>query len=292
MKVEVKKLDGIKRELHVKEEGELITQKFEQVYARLAKEAKVKGFRPGHVPRDILERSYASFIQEEVLKELLPEVYNRAVEQAGLEVLELPEISEVKLERSSLSFKAAVSIRPEVNLPDYRGIKVTYSKIEVTPDEIKRQLDAIKESRGLANLDDAVARGLGYPTLAELEAALEKQIYLQKENAQRQRIEEEVVAAISKDIEVELPPSLVARQLEELVKSAKINLAVKGLDKEEIEKYDAELRKQLEPEAKKQLKEYFILSAIAKKESIPETEHKLRNVIEFLLKEAQWQQVS
>jgi len=58
MKTEVKKIDGNKRELDIEVTGELIKNKFEDVFKHIAKEAKVPGFRTGHAPRDILEKHY------------------------------------------------------------------------------------------------------------------------------------------------------------------------------------------------------------------------------------------
>ena len=86
MKTEVKKLDSTKCEINVAISGELVKNKFEEVFTQIAKEAKVPGFRPGKAPRDILEKHYASSVHEQVLKELVPDVYNQAIAAEKLEV--------------------------------------------------------------------------------------------------------------------------------------------------------------------------------------------------------------
>ena len=63
------------------------------------------------------------------------------------------------------------------------------NQASVSGDEIKRAIDSLKESRKLENIDDSLAKSLGYPSLAQLEKVLEKQIFIQKENAQRQKID-------------------------------------------------------------------------------------------------------
>jgi len=224
-----------------------------------------------------------------VLKELIPDIYNQAIAQEKLDVIELPEISEVKLDHNTLSFKAKVELSPEINLKKYKGIKVGYKKVAVEPDEIKRSLDSIKESRKIDALDDACARSLGYPDLAELEKAIERQIFLNKENSQRQNVEHEIVEAISKDLDFKIPQSLVARQLEDLVRQTKVDLALKGVPKNKIEEEEKTFVAQLEPEARQQVKIYLILSEIAKKENITIDDHMPRKVMELLLKEADWQ---
>ena len=114
MKTEVKKLDSTKCELSVAVSGELVKNKFEEVFSQIAKEAKVPGFRPGKAPRDVLEKHYASSVHEQVLKELVPDVYNQAINAEKLDVIELPQITDVKLDHNNLSFKAVVEVTPEI----------------------------------------------------------------------------------------------------------------------------------------------------------------------------------
>ncbi len=288
MKTEVKKIDSTKRELSIEVGGDIVKNKFEDVFKQIGQEAKVPGFRPGHAPRDILEKHYSSYAQEQVLKELIPDIYHQALEKEGLDVIELPNISDVKLDRNSLSFKAQVEISPEVAVKNYKGIKVNYQKVSVSAEDIKRNLDALKESRKLEVLDDSFAKSLGYPNLAELEKAAERQIYLQKENQSRQKMENEIIEGITKDMDFKVPQALVNRQLQDLVKQAKVDLALRGNPREKIDEQEKALLTELEPEAKRQVKIYLILSAIAKKENIPLDDHTPRKVMELLLKEAEW----
>ena len=288
MKTEVKKLDSNKREVSVEVSGDIIKNKFEDVFSQISKEAKVPGFRPGHAPRDILEKKYSTHANELVMKELIPQLYNQAIDKEGLEVIELPNISDVKLDRTTLSFKAEVEISPEIPVKNYKGVKVTYKKIKVAPDAIKRNIDSLKEMRKIDVVDDNFARCLGYPNLAELEIAMEKQIYLQEENLQRQKIEKEIVDRITEGMDFKLPQSLVNRQLQDLARQAKLDLALKGLPREKIEEQEKTIIQQLEPEAKSQVKVYLVLAAIAKRENIPIDDHMPRKAMEFLLREANW----
>lgn len=291
IKIDVKKIDSTKREINIEVTGERVKNKFEDAFKKISLNAKVPGFRVGHLPRDILEKNFSSHAQESVLKELIPDVYEEAVKNEGLEVIDLPEISEVKLERTRLSFKATVEINPLIELKNYKKIKVEYKKIEVTPDEIKRSLENLKESRKVDNLDDNFAKGVGYPSLRVLEKAMERQIFIQKENQQKQRIENEIIGNIIKDLNFKIPQTLVNRQLQDLVRQAKVNLALKGVPSGKIDERQKELSKELEPEARQQVKVYLVLAEIAKRENIPSDEHMPQRVMEFLLKEADWEEV-
>lgn len=294
MKTEVKKIDTTKREISIAVTGETLKNKFEEVYKKIGQEAKVPGFRPGNAPRDILEKHFSSQVRQRVIEELIPDVYSKAVEKEGLEVIDLPNISEVRLDNQAeaLSFKATIEVRPEINLKGYKKIKVNYKKTAVALDEIKRHLEALKEARKVDSLDDNFAKRLGYAALSELEKAIEKQIFMQKDNLQRQKIENEMLQDLTKDLDFKIPDSLIKRQLEDLVRQTKLDLALKGVAREEIEAEVEKLRQDLGPQAKKQVKIYLVLAEIAKRENIAMDDHMPHQVIEFLLQEADWQEAS
>lgn len=290
MKTEVKKINSTQRELSIEVSAEAVKDKFNSVFERISKEAKVSGFRPGNAPRDIIEKNFSVQARETVLKELLPEAYHKAIETEALEAIDLPYISEVKLERDSLSFKAKVDVFPEIKLKDYKGLKVEWKKIEVTPDEVKRFIDSLKESRKAGAVDDNFARSLAYINLATMEDIIAKQLFLQKENLQRQKIEDGILEELSKDLDFQLPQSLIERDLEELIKQTNIDWALRGVPQEKIQEQEKDLREKLEPQAKKRVKVYLVLSAIAKKENIPLDQDMPKNALGFLLSNADWQE--
>jgi FKBP-type peptidyl-prolyl cis-trans isomerase (trigger factor) len=289
MKTEVKNIDSSKKELSISVEGDIVKNKFEDVFKKISKEGKVKGFRPGHVPRDILEKEFSSVAHEQVLKELIPELYNKVLEEEGLNVFDLPHITDVKLDRSRLSFKAQVEITPEIAVKNFKGLKITYKKVKVSADEIKRNIDSLKETRKIDVLDDNCAKNLGYPNLEELEKSVERQIAVGKDNAQRRELENQIIEQLTKGLDFKLPQSLVNRQLDDLLRQAKVELALRGIPKEKIAEQEKEYIKELEPQARNQVKVYLVLSEIAKKQNLPLDEQMPRKVMELLFKEASWE---
>lgn len=290
MKTEVKKLDSTKRQLNVSVSGELVKNKFEEIFSQVAKEAKVPGFRPGKAPRDVLEKHYASSVHEQVLKDLVPDVYNQAITAENLDVIELPQISDVQLDRSNLSFKAVVEVSPDIAIKDYKKQKISYKLVSVSADEIKKHVDSVKESAKAEVLDDKFCRGLGYPNLAEFEKAVERQIFITKENQERQRIESELIDNLLKDLEFKIPESLVNRQSQDMLRQTKLDLAMKGIPRDKIDEQEKLLLDGIKPQAKKQVKIYLVLAQIAKKEGIAVDDHMPAKVMEFLLREADWQE--
>lgn len=288
MKVETKKLDTTRVQLDIEVPAENVKQKFEEVYEKLGKEAKIPGFRPGKAPRDILEKHHSRLAREEVIKNLIPEAYKDSLEKEKISAIEMPEISDVKLESNILSFKAVVEVRPEINVKEYKRLKLKYKKILLGQDEIEKAMNNLKEAHKAGALDEKFARSLGYSCVEEMRASVERQLLTQKENDQRYHFQEHLVKEILSKVNFRIPPSLVQRRLEELVYEAKIQLHRRGAAQEQIASKEEDLKKELRPEAESQVKTFLVLEEIAGKENIPCDDHMSQKVIEFLLAEADW----
>jgi len=289
MKVEIKKLDSCKRQLNIEVDREKVKQKFDEVYNRIGKEIRIKGFRTGKAPRHILERDYKDLASQEVLKELIPQVCKEVIEENRLSIIDLPQISDIHIDRESLIFKASCEVKPEIKIDGYRNIKVNYKKIEVSGDEIKKVIQALKEERKEENLTDEFAHRFGCSDLRELEEMIQAQIYLERHNLQRQSLEEQIIQNLLKLTSFPPPSSLVDRRLNELVEREKIDLALRGIREDEIKKRESELREKLKDTAEKQVRVFLILEKIAQEENFILDENMPRNVMEFLLSQAVWE---
>lgn len=289
MKTQVKKIEQHKRELTVQVEGDIVREKFDQVYKRINKEAKVPGFRPGNIPRDILEKHYSNIAQQEILKELLPLVYEQALNEVRLEPISLPEISQVNLGKDSLSFKANLDVKPKIDLKNYKGLRVKYRQVVVTEDEIDQALDKLKQAKEEVSSED-FAHSLGYPDMEALRGVLERQIYLEKAREQQINLENSIIEQLRKQVNFQIPSGLINQQLESLVKQAELDLALRRMSKEEIEKQTPQLRNNLEPKAKSQVRIFLVLEEVARRENITRDDKMTQRVIEFLLREADWRE--
>ena len=287
MKTQVKKIDQHKRELAIQVEGDIVKQKFDDIYKRINKEAKIPGFRPGNVPRDILEKHYSNVARQEALKELLPLVYNQALGEVSLEPVGPPEISQVNLDKDNLSFKASLEVKPKIDLKNYKGLKIEYKPIQLSEDEINKALDKLKENYKQMS-DGDCAHSLGYPNPKTLREILERQIYLEKTREQQINLENNIIEQLLKQVNFQIPSSLINQQLENLVKQAELDLALRGMDKEKIHEQRTKLRENLEPQAKRQVRVFLVLEEVARRENIVCDEKMIQRVIEYLLRQADW----
>ena len=293
MKVNVKKIDATKRELKFEIAKERVASAREEVYKDLAKYAKVRGFRQGKVPLHVLEAEHGKFAQEEIIKKLIPETYQEALRQENIVPIDMPEIHDVSLKDGVLTFMAKLDIRPEVKIENYKGIKIKRKSSEVTEEELNKTLEFFKKGKGEdqeTTLDDAFARGVGYPSLEEFKNVLKRQLELDKDRQNRLDIENQIVEDLLKKAKLTVPDSLVKKNFEHRFAEWKKRLQEQGVKEEDIKKHEAEANKNLQESSAKDVKVYLILEQIAKEEKIEakENENLPAKVIEFLLKEAQW----
>jgi len=119
------------------------------VVRTIARQVRVPGFRPGKVPRKVLEARMggAGALRAEALRESLPDFYARAVVDTELDPIAQPEIDITAGEDGgAVSFDAVVQVRPIVSIPGYDGLVVTLPGLAVTEDEIQRQIDRLREN--------------------------------------------------------------------------------------------------------------------------------------------------
>src|SRR5258708_4295996 len=191
MKVEVKKVDALKREMKFEIPREKVTAAMDAVYHEIGKHAKVKGFRPGKVPRHILVTSHGQLAKDETIKKIIPQAYHEGVSQQQLNPIDLPEITEVNLKDGVLTFTATLDIRPEVKVSKYKAIKVERKKSEVSEEDVQKTLEFFKKGRETqeVTIDDNFAKGMGFPGLEEFKTALKRQMEFDRDRNNRMDVE-------------------------------------------------------------------------------------------------------
>ena len=119
------------------------------VVKNLASQVRVPGFRPGKVPRKVLEARMggAGALRAEALRESLPDFYAQAVVDAEIDPIASPEIDITSGEDGgAVSFDAVVQVRPLVAIPGYVGLQVTLPGIGVSDEDVDRQVDRLREN--------------------------------------------------------------------------------------------------------------------------------------------------
>lgn len=135
--------------LKVEVEAAAVDAAFEAATRDFQKQAKLTGFRPGKAPTYLVTRTYGAEIDQEVRRRLFGENYRAALKEKGLRPLTNPEVEEIDFGRGkSFQFAATVETEPTFEIPDYKGIAVEVEVRQVTPEDIERALEAVREQRG------------------------------------------------------------------------------------------------------------------------------------------------
>lgn len=148
MNVTVENLAPCKKLVRVEIEAQKVDETFESITKDFQKQASLPGFRPGKAPRDIVLRKYEKDIEDEVKRKLISDSYRDAMKEQKLEVIGYPDIEEIQFSRGqALQFAATVETAPEFELPEYKGIPVKREARTVTPEDIERAIDTLRQQQ-------------------------------------------------------------------------------------------------------------------------------------------------
>ncbi len=128
--------------------AEDVNKAFRTVTRNYQKYARIPGFRPGKSPESVIKRKYANEIRKEVLDQLLPENFNKAVSEQGVSPVGQPQVTELKLEEGEpLHVKAVFEYLPEFSIEGYQNVTVPKPSVEVTDEEFNAEMEQLRDSR-------------------------------------------------------------------------------------------------------------------------------------------------
>jgi len=117
-----------------------------KVFKEKSKNLTVPGFRKGKAPRAIIEKMYGKGIFfEDALNNLMPEEYEAAAKESGLDIVSRPEIDVEEIGDNGVIIKAAVYVRPTISIDGYKGIEASRFVVEVTDDEVNGRINSVRE---------------------------------------------------------------------------------------------------------------------------------------------------
>ncbi len=146
MNVSVTDVNPGQKKLRVEIPASRVREEFEGKYRDLAKKVKLKGFRPGKVPRNIIKSYYEKAVEHEVSSQFIQETFPDALKEANLKPLTQADVSESNFEDDgSFSYTAMVDISPPFELPEYKGLKLYKAPIEVPEEQVDAEIERIRQ---------------------------------------------------------------------------------------------------------------------------------------------------
>ena len=150
MQSELKNLPQSQIELTIKLSSDEMKDYFNQTCEKLARQAQVKGFRPGHVPKDVVARE----LGEEKIKQAsadlaIRESFSKAIAENNWEVVGEPKIEPQSSSGDALVYKTTFAVVPKIVLPDYKKINILLAEVKIEEHEIGSVLRDIQKSRAV-----------------------------------------------------------------------------------------------------------------------------------------------
>jgi trigger factor len=161
-------VEGNRVRLSVELDESEVDEALNSTVRRLARDVRVPGFRPGRVPRPVLEARMggAEALRQQAISDALPDLYARAVVDTEVDPIAAPEIDITSGEAAgALTFDAVVEVRPTVSVAGYAGLVVTVPAVDVTDEDVDAQVDRIREQSGELEVVSRPARDGDYVSI-------------------------------------------------------------------------------------------------------------------------------
>ena len=163
MSLQVEKLEKNMAKLTIEASAEDFEKAIQKVYLKARGKINIPGFRKGKAPRKLIEKMYGTGVfYEDAANDLIPTAYAEALKDCDLEIVSRPEINVTQIEAGKpFIFTAEVAVKPEVTLGESKGVEVEKSYVEVTEEDINKEVDKEREnnSRTIDVDDRAVESG-------------------------------------------------------------------------------------------------------------------------------------
>jgi len=164
LRVSTTETSSVIRTLEVEVDPKRVRKAFDRAYRDLGRSVRVRGFRPGKAPRSVLEKLYGAALAEELKQTLVSETLPEAVDQSGVAPVSEPAIdAEALAADAPFRYRASVEIKPEISLPDIKGLPARRPVVEVGVEDVEGELQGLRERRApLLDEPEGTAAAMGH----------------------------------------------------------------------------------------------------------------------------------
>jgi len=218
MKVQVETLDSVNKKVEVLIPEETVAGIRESIYDEVRKNAKIKGFRQGKVPRPIIIQYYRDYIEEETKKRMLQDTMFDALKEAKVEPVTEPVVDFVE-DGEKHGYILDCEVMPEFEVPQYTGVEIEAEPINITDEDVEQRIESMrnfhasfepKESGAAAEKGDfVVIKYQGYYNGEEMKQIVAEAYPLELGNAMLMPEFEDAVIGMKendeRDVEIPFP---------------------------------------------------------------------------------------
>ncbi len=269
-------------------------------YRKNAKRIDIQGFRRGKAPRKMIEKMYGPEIfYEDAANFVIPDAYDEAAAECGLDIVSRPEIDVVDIEEGKeFVFSALVAVKPEVKLGDYKGIEVEKQEVKIMAADVNAELERVREQnsrmitvddRGIKKDDTAVIDYEGFVDGEPFQGGKgEDHSLVIGSHTFIDTFEDQLIGRkTGEDVEVNVtfPEDYHAQELKG--KAALFKVKIKGIKKKELPKLDDEFASEVSEF--ETLKEYkaSVKKSLTERKKEEVKRHKEEIVVESVVENAE-----
>lgn len=141
----VEDVSAVKKKLFVTLTKEEVQQEYKDILNEYAKRVKIKGFRPGKAPLNIVEMHYSRHVLEDTRDRLIQKSFEDAIKEKGLNIIGIPNIKRPELRKGEeYSYVVEMEVRPQFELPPYKGIELKKRPVVVTDEMVDKRLKELQ----------------------------------------------------------------------------------------------------------------------------------------------------
>ncbi len=146
MQVTVEDVSSVKKKIHIEIPREEVSKELDSAYSDLKKKAKIKGYRPGKVPRSVLERLFRKDVHSDVIQTLVQGSFPKALKETDLDVIDTSAIDTPELDpEADFKYNATVELKPTLPEVDFKGLEIKKTAYTVSQGEIDAQVEMLRK---------------------------------------------------------------------------------------------------------------------------------------------------
>lgn len=144
--INIEDLSPVKKKMSLEVPWEQVKGELDIAYQKVGKKARIKGFRPGKVPRKVLETYYKEDAEGETISNIVNKYYWQTLDEKGIIPISQPEINQEGIkENSDFSFTASFEVEPEFEPKNYKGMELDKEEIKITDEDVSKRIDEIRQ---------------------------------------------------------------------------------------------------------------------------------------------------
>lgn len=267
--------------------------RWNEMFAKLASEVEIAGFRKGQAPANMVEPRIASQLQQEVFKLVMPQALIEALQGSNIVPIDYPQYNVTSFVKGGdLVFTARVTERPNVKIGNYKILnakrplqkQIADSDVQKVIDDLFTRWKARNPQNAQAAMDDIFAKGVGAESLADLKTKIKTDLENEAKYNNELDYEESILQEVEKVTNVDIPEVLIQDEMNRMMLSLQRNVSDRGMLLEEYLKTQNKTADQIKaewrPQAERNVRMELGLSEIARNENVNITDEELQAEID------------